>query len=328
MVSEDKKLLVKSLIKDLQEYPIIGLVDMNNLPASQLQKMNSLLKTKGIKIRMARKSLLQLSLANSKRENIQHLAEMVRGMPAFIFSKNNPFELYGILQKNKSEASAKPGQIAPHDIIAKAGPTSFAPGPIISELAAVGIKTKVEAGKLSIISDTVLVKEGEPINQKVAETLKRLDIKPMEIGLNLVAVWENGLVFGAKDLAIDETEYQQKIVQAYQWAINLAMETAYATSETTELLLQRAFREAKVLCLEQNIITNETRDEILAKAEAQALSIKEMGNIEAEVEPKPMEKSGHVDPLLGHVKEDQTKELFDHLQKGGTLRDVNMKIKE
>lgn len=327
MVSENKKLLVKSLIKDLQEYPIIGLVDMSNLPASQLQRMNAMLKAKGIRIRMARKSLMQLSLADSKRENIQHLAEMVRGMPAFIFSKNNPFELYSVIQKNKSEASAKPGQIAPHDIIAKAGPTNFAPGPIISELAAVGIKTKVEAGKLSIISDTVLVKEGQPINQKVSETLKRLDIKPMEIGLNLMAVWENGLVFGAKDLFIDEAEYSQKIAQACQWAINLAMEAAYVTSETTELLLQKAFREAKTLAIEQNIINEETQNEILAKAEAQALSIKEEGNIDAQVEPKPMEH-GPVHPSFGHIKDDQTKELFEHLQKGGTLRDVNMKIKE
>ena len=59
-----------------------------------------------------------------------------------------------------------------------AGPTSFAPGPIISELAAVGIKTKVEGGKLAVIQDTVIVREGQVISQKVSETLKRLDIRP------------------------------------------------------------------------------------------------------------------------------------------------------
>ncbi|MBI2112759.1 50S ribosomal protein L10, partial [Candidatus Woesearchaeota archaeon] len=36
-----------------------------------------------------------------------------------------------MLEKNKSNAPAKPGQVAPKDITVKAGATSFAPGPII-----------------------------------------------------------------------------------------------------------------------------------------------------------------------------------------------------
>ena len=96
----------------------------------------------------------------------------------------------------------------------------------------------------------------------------------MEIGLDLVAVWENGLVFNAKQLHIDEQEYMQKITQAAQWAVNLAIESAYPTADTTDLLLQKAFREAKTLGLEQNIINDVTRDDILAKADRQAQSVK------------------------------------------------------
>src|SRR3989338_2207207 len=202
MVSETKKLLVHQLIKDLQSYPIVGLVNMENLPAPQLQKMKKMLKEKGVKIIMARKKLLNLALKESKLENIKELSEKLRGMPAFILTKDNPFILSSIIQKNKSEAPAKAGQTSPKDIIVRAGPTNFAPGPIISELASVGIKTKVDQGKLAILADTTIVKEGEIINQKVSETLKRLDIKPMEIGLKLVAVWENGLVFEAKNFIL------------------------------------------------------------------------------------------------------------------------------
>ncbi|MEK6900311.1 MAG: hypothetical protein AABX05_04260 [Nanoarchaeota archaeon] len=183
------------------------------------------------------------------------------------------------MQKNKSEAPAKAGQIAPRDIIVKAGPTSFAPGPIISELAAVGIKTKVNAGKLEIIQDTKVAKEGDVITPKLAETLKRLDIKPMEIGLNLVAVWEDGLLFDAKQLHIDEKEYAQNITQAASWAMNLAVEAAYTTKETTDLLLQKAFREAKAVGIEYAILSKETADEILAKSEREALSVKKEANL-------------------------------------------------
>ena len=274
MVSENKKKLVQGLVEKIKNYPIVGLVNMESLPAKQLQNMRAMLRDKNVDIQMTRKKLISLALEESKKEGIQKLQEKIKGMPALIFSKNNPFTLNSILQKNKSEAPAKAGQVLPKDVEVKAGATNFAPGPIISELAAVGIKTKVENGKLAIISDTIIAKEGDIVSQKLAETLKRLDLLPMEVGLDLVAVWEDGLVFDAKQLYIDEAEYKQNFTQAAQWAFNLAVEAAYLTGETTEVIIQKAFREARILGIEQNVLNDLTRDEILAKAERQAKSVK------------------------------------------------------
>ena len=279
MVSQQKKQLVQQLIKDIDQYPIVGVLNLQNLPAQQLQTMRAMLKQKGVKLSMTKKKLLELALDQSKKENLQQLKQKIKGMPALLFTKDNPFALNVLIERNKSEAPAKAGQTAPRDIVVKAGPTSFAPGPIISELAAVGIKTKVNAGKLEVIQDTTVAKEGDIISPKVAETLKRLDIKPMEVGLNLVAVWEEGLVFDAKQLHIDEKEFVQNVTQAASWAMNLAVEAAYLTTETTEILLQKAFREAKVVGVEYAIMNKETSDEILARSERQALSLKREANL-------------------------------------------------
>ena len=274
MASEQKKQLVQQLVHDIEHYPIVGVVNLEHLPAPQLQKMRSMLKSKGVKLSMARKNLLYLALSQSKKKDLDQLTAKIKGMPALLFTTENPFALNSLIMKNKSEAPAKAGQTAPRDIIVKAGQTSFAPGPIISELAAVGIKTKVTAGKLEIIQDVTVAKEGDAISAKLAETLKRLDIKPMEVGLNLVAVWEDGLVFDSKQLHIDEKEYAQNLTQAATWAMNLAIEAAYPTSETTEMLLQKAFREAKVVGVEYAIVNKDTCDEIIARSERQALSLK------------------------------------------------------
>ena len=279
MVSEQKKKLVQQLTHDIDQYPIVGVVNLENLPAQQLQIMRSMLKSKGVKLSMTRKKLLYLALSQSKKKNLDQLRAKIKGMPAFLFTKDNPFALNALIVKNKSEAPAKAGQTAPKDIVVKAGPTSFAPGPIISELAAVGIKTKVNAGKLEIIQDVTVAKEGDTISAKLAEALKRLDIKPMEVGLNLVAVWEDGLIFDSKQLQIDEKEYAQNITQAATWAMNLAVEAAYPTSETTELLLQKAFREAKAVGVEYAIMNQETSDEIIARSERQALSLQKEANL-------------------------------------------------
>jgi large subunit ribosomal protein L10 len=280
MVSEKKKTLVQDLIKLIKEHKIVGIVNLENLPAQQLQKMKSTLLSKGVTLLMARKRLLKKALEDSGNTNILQLADTIRGMPALLFANDNPFTLYSLLQKNKSEAPAKEGQTAPKDIIVKGGATNFAPGPIISELAAVGIKTKVDNGKLAIISDVIVAKEGDKISAKLAETLKRLDLKPMEVGLDLVAVWEDGFIFKAKDLHVDEQEVSAQFSQAHTWAFNLAMETAYPCQDTIEPLFAKAFREAKTLAIEQNIISKDVIDEILSKAQRSAVALKSEVKVE------------------------------------------------
>ncbi|MEK6901921.1 MAG: 50S ribosomal protein L10 [Nanoarchaeota archaeon] len=285
MASKKKIKLVQELTLDIQNYPIVGLLNFETLPSRQLQKMRSALAQKGVKMRMARKKLLELALQNVKKPNLDAFQKKIKGMPALLFTKENPFVLYATIQRSKSPAFAKPGQEAPRDLMVKAGPTQFAPGPVISELASVGIKTKVEGGKLTIISDTIIAKEGTIISQKVCDTLKRLDIKPMEIGLNLVAVWENGLVFDAKQLHIDPVEYQQKVLDAARWAMNLAVEAGYASPETMELLLQKAFNDAKALSIEQSILTDLTVGDILAKVEREAHALQHASGFNTDEKP-------------------------------------------
>ena len=299
MVSENKQKIVLGLVKDIKEHPVVGVLNLENLPAQQLQKMRSTLAKNNVKIVMTRKKLIRKALEKSAHSNVMDLSEKLVGMPALLFATSNPFSLYRILQKNKSEAPAKPGQTAPKDIVVRAGQTNFAPGPIISELASAGIKTKVEAGKLAIIADTTVAKEGDKISFKLAETLKRLDIKPMEIGLDLIAVWENGTIFLSKQLDVNEEKYLQDFVQAVQWAFNLSVYSAYPTSDTIGLLLGKAFREAKSLSLESSFMTDLTSEEIIAKAERQALSLKgELGELPeaaVKIHPKKAEDDDSAD---------------------------------
>lgn len=274
MVNETKIKHVQELVEKIKHHQLVGVVNFQNLPAQQLQAIRETLRNKGVEIVMTRKNLLKLALENSEIKNVQTLIEKVRGMPALLFSNGNPFGLYGTLQRNKSNAPIRGGQEASKDIVVSAGPTNFAPGPIISELAAVGIKTKVDGGKLAILSDVTVAKEGDKVSAQLAGLLTRLDIKPMEIGLNLIALWEDGFVFESKQLHIDEQEYIGKITQAASWALNLAVESAYPTRETTEILIQKAFTNAKGLAIETAIVNDVTASEIISKAEREALSVK------------------------------------------------------
>lgn len=267
---------VDTIVKLIQQYPIVGVINMENLPAKQLANMRKQLQT-SMALYMSKKRIIKIAIEKAKahKKGIEQLEPYLKGMPALLFTKENPFALYKTLQKSKSTAVAKAGQTAPKDIVVKAGPTSFAPGPVISELGQAGIKAGIEAGKVAIKQDSVIVKEGQVIKPNVASILQRLGIEPMEIGLNLVVVYENGEMYSKDILAVDETQYLNNITQAHSWALNLAIDVAYPSSSTIELLVQKAFRDGKGLAISQGIMAKEVVPDILAKAEREMLSVKE-----------------------------------------------------
>jgi len=298
-VAEYKKEIVNELIKMINEYPIIGIVNMENLPAPQLQKMRAQLRGKFV-ITMTKRRLIKLAFeqTKSKKKGLEQLENHLGGMPALIFTKENPFKLSRTLQRNKSPAPAKAGQTAPRDIIVNKGPTPFAPGPIIGELAMVGIKSGVEDGKVAIKEDTVVAKAGEKIKPKVAEILSRLGVQPMEVGLDLVAVYEDGLIYGRDVLAVDEKEYLGRLSNAARWAFNLAIEAGYTTKDTIQVLLGKAHNDAKNLGVSRNIFEKGIIESLLGKADRQMKSVKSTANIqvveksaeEKQPEPKSEEK--------------------------------------
>lgn len=256
-IPEWKKEEVKDVVKLVNKYPIFGLVDMENLPALQLQRMRIKLKD-SLEIKMTRKRLIRIALQQLKdKPNMDKVIESMRGMPALIFTKENPFKLSKLLSSNKSKAMAKSGQTAPTDIIIPAGPTQFTPGPIISELAQAGIKTKVEEGKLSVVSDVVLVKEGAKITPKQADLLSRFGIEPMEVGLNIVLVYEDGLIYPRSVLAIDEEEYLNNVKIAGMESIALSISIGYITQDNVTIMVKKAYMETKAVAESAKITTEE-----------------------------------------------------------------------
>ncbi len=270
-VSPDKKVAVKKFLDLIEKYPIVGCVDMENLPTPQLQTMREQLRG-NVEIVMGKKKLMRIALdeASKKKPGIEKLKDYLRGMPAFIFTSENPFTLYKTLQKNKSSAPAKGGQTSPKDVVVPAGPTGFAPGPIISELGGVGIKAGIENGKVVVKEDSTVIKEGDTFSPGLASLLGRLGIEPMEIGLGLVATYEDGEVFTKDILAVDEQEYLDQISAYAGESFNLAMFVGYPTKDTMEPLISKAASQASNLAVNAPVYEKDVIERIIAKAHSQA----------------------------------------------------------
>ncbi len=274
-VSEEKRKLVRHMQKLLLEYPLIASINMENLPAQQLQSMRKQLQGKAVLL-VAKKRLMHIAISaiKDKKRGIEKIEEHFVGMPGLLFSRQNPFALYKFLKRNKTSAAAKAGQVAPADIVIRAGPTGFAPGPIIGELGSVGLKTGVEKGKVAIKEDKTVVKKGDVISEKLAAILSRLDIKPMEIGLNLVAAFENGDILKRDILDINEEAFMEQLSDAASWALSLSVEAGYMSKDNAAIVLAKAQRDAVAVALEAALYAPDVMKQLINRAESEMQSLK------------------------------------------------------
>ena len=103
--------------------------------------------------------------------------------------------------------------------------------------------------------------------------LTRLEIFPIEIGMQLNAVFEDGDIFKPEVLDIDMDAFLTQIQQASSNAFGLALETGWTTTQTILPLLQKAHRNALSVALDQNIISKETAPQLVQKAYASMIAV-------------------------------------------------------
>ncbi|MHA1264234.1 MAG: 50S ribosomal protein L10 [Candidatus Helarchaeota archaeon] len=302
---------VKQLKDLIDEYPVICLANMHKLGAQQLQSIRKKLAGKII-IRMTKNRLFKIAAKQSSKKNIQEFIETIMGSTSYIFTKMNPFKLKLFLDKNKVNAPAKGGDIAQNDIIVPEGNTGFPPGPMISELKEVGIDSMVKQGSIYIKKDTVVVKKGEEVSRHMAIVLSRLNIQPMEIGLNLYAAYDDGFILKEEDLEISLEDILNQLQAAIQNGLRLSVEIAFPTKENISLLLQKAHMHAKSLVISAGIITKDTIGEVLAKARMNALSIaSKIFEIDPEALPAELKQQINVKKIQKVKPEEKKKEKVE-----------------
>ena len=271
-IAQWKKDEVKDLKNLIESYSVVGMANLSDIPAPQLQKMRQSLRGNA-KVKMSRKTLMDLALNESKKTKVEILVEHMDGQPALIFTDMNPFKLYKILESSKTPAPAKAGSMATSNIVVPKGETGFMPGPILGELQKIGIPAKIDKGKIVITEDKTIVAEGEEISKEVASMLTRLEIYPLEVGINLRAAYEDETVYTSDILFIDENKTLSDIKNAYNHAFNLSVNGMVYNKVSTPALLAKAAGQSLNLALNAEILTSKTTNSLLAKAYSQMLSL-------------------------------------------------------
>jgi len=264
-------------IKDLvQKFEAIGIADLRKVRAHQLQELRRELKNTAY-LRVAKNALVERAISESEdKPNIEMLRGNLKGSNLLLFTNLNPFKLALILERSKVKAFAKAGDIATDDVIVPAGNTGQPPGPIISQLGSVGIPTRIESGSVWVNRDTVVARKGDVISESLAPILSKLGIKPVEMGLSLKAVYDDGIVILGEQLRLNLDDHRKSLIEAYTQAFNISLDAAYPVPENISLLIKIASQEAYNLAINASIPSSETIRDLIMKAyfEAMALSSK------------------------------------------------------
>ena len=263
-----KRLLYQELQELPGTYDVIALSKMSKVRATQLmtirKKFRNEIKIRVIKNRVAQRAFEKLS----NLPGLDSLSKELEGQCALLFTHISPFKLNLIFDKNKVFLPAKGGDIATKDIIIPAGNTGISPGPVLSEFKEANVSTKIDQGTIWVGKDTVVVRSGSIIAQKLASLMGKLNIKPIEAGISVSLAIADGLVLKENDLKINLAEYREELTRSFHEAVSLAIETSYPTVETITRLLVRAYQNATALATDSGYLSPDSVQFVLVRANA------------------------------------------------------------
>jgi large subunit ribosomal protein L10 len=128
-------------------------------------------------------------------------------------------------------------------------------------------------GSIKVTEDSTVLAEGEVVSAELANVLSELGIEPKEVGLDLRAVFSEGVLFEPDELAIDVDEYRADIESAVAAGRNLSVNAVYPTSRTVSTLLAKGAGEAKSVGLQAAIEDEELMPDLVRRADAQLRSL-------------------------------------------------------
>ena len=268
-----KKSQMYQQIQELpKKYNVLALVRMEKVRASQLLPLRKKL-LGDVEIVSVKDKVAKLALETTGIKGIEKFVSKLNGQCLFMFTNMSPFKLNVLLGKNKVMLSARGGDLASMDVVIPPKNTGIAPGPMLTDFKENGIPTKIDQGTIWIMRETIPVKKGEVISEKLAALLGKLDIKPIEAGIVLNSALEEGLVYAQEEMIIDLEKFRNDMSQAHQEAISLSIEAAYITKDNIKQVLAKASQSAKSVSVEAGYVTDDTKETILQKANGQAKSV-------------------------------------------------------
>ena len=144
----------------------------------------------------SKNKLLQVALGFTPQtecaDGIHPLSALMSGQSALITSNLNPTELMSLLASHEETEFARPGGIATQTIVLEEGFDALAdfPHSMETQFRKLGLPTQLYDGKVRLLANHTVCREGEPLNANQAQVLKLLKIQMAKFEIKLKAVYD------------------------------------------------------------------------------------------------------------------------------------------
>jgi len=248
-----KNAYMDKLVNLVETSPLALIVCVDNVGSKQMQhirlalrKKCTVLMGKNTMIRKALRKRMDALIAEDENADITALTNLlaaVNGNIGFIFCQSDDGleRARAAIDEFVVPAGAKAGVIAPIDVVIPAGPSGLEPSQT-SFFQALNIATKIVKGTIEITTDCKVVVAGEKVSLSAQALLTKMNIRPFEYGMKVVSAFQDGTVFDAAVLDIDDTIMAAKFLKGVSHVAAFGREIGVPTEAGLPHMMAKAFK--------------------------------------------------------------------------------------
>ena len=230
------------LVQLLEDYPKCFIVGADNVGSRQMQQIRMSVRGSAI-VLMGKNTMMRKVIKGHLERNpaLEKLLPHIRGNVGFVFTSNDLVEVRDKIVENKVRAPARPGAIAPLNVIIPAQNTGLGPEKT-SFFQALAIPTKISKGTIEIINDVFILKPGDKVGASEATLLNMLNISPFSYGLNIQQVYDSGTIFQPEILDIKPEDLREKFLAGVANLAAVCLSIGYPTVASAPHSIANGFK--------------------------------------------------------------------------------------
>jgi len=258
-----KQIYFDKLVRLCLETPQALLVNVDHVGSKAMQDIRMELRGHAV-VLMGKNTMIRKALAIGHEKHpdagLDKLRATMMGNIGFIFATNCTLDfIREILKKHRKSAAAKAGQVALCHLSIPSGPTGMDPSQT-AFFQALNIGTKIVKGQIELVSDFPVLKPGEKVAPGAAVLLAKLGIRPFEYGMEVESVFQDGSVFAAAVLDIDDSVLITKFMAGVSNMAAFSRELGIPTEAGLPHMFGNAFRNVAALVSDIDFTFKEVED--------------------------------------------------------------------
>jgi len=183
-----------------------------------------------------------------KAAKLLKMLVLIQGNVGLLFHDQDIKAMRDEVEAETLPCAAKVGIDAPCDVTVKAGPTGCDPTQT-AFFQLLDIPTKINRGQVEIVSDVVVIKQGDKVQASQASLCAKLNITPFAFGPEGRYVYDDGDVYSCEVLDITDEMIENGFTNALRKASAICMGTGLPNTLTVPHYVYKAWQSVAKLML-------------------------------------------------------------------------------